>query len=135
MEPGGRMRRSLSLLLPALLPSWRFFRHVGPSPRLAFRRSATEDWQPVCPRPARVPPLRMLCRLVWNPRWNEGLYLVSLSERLAETGSTRARDEILRRVARLTGTPPDALHLRLSLRSREDAGIVEEVLFETGPPT
>ena len=59
------MIRTLALLLPALIPSWRFFPHVTASPRVEFALLGSENevpqhWQTVRPRPARVPVHAML---------------------------------------------------------------------------
>ena len=70
------MLRTLKLLLPALVPSWRFFDTIAPSPRIeyALLRNAEEppssdDWREFRPRPARQSAIRMLGRLLWNPVW------------------------------------------------------------------
>ena len=77
------MKRLLLLLLPALIPSWRFFKTVEPSPRVQWTlvQDGERKWQEFNPRPEVVSFGRMLRRMVWNPRWNEALFLVSLAER------------------------------------------------------
>lgn len=84
-----------ALLLPALVPSWRFFDRVTASPRLEYRwvgadgaqdvasEPSVQAWLPFRPRPAQRGGLAMLVSLFWNPQWNEDLFLVSLCERLA----------------------------------------------------
>lgn len=115
----------LRLLLPAIIPSWRFFDAVTASPRLDFalfrQPDDAPDWQPFRPRPAVLPPAAMLRRLFWNPEWNEDLYLVSLAERLvgdASTDATRqhSQREMLLRVARHLGPQPEGTHLHIRLR-------------------
>ncbi|WP_121630345.1 hypothetical protein [Tropicibacter alexandrii] len=127
------MLRTLSLLLPALIPSWRFFKTVAPSPRLWWRLEGG-DWAPVRPRPERVAFATMLRRLVWNPDWNEDLYLVTLSERLVETGSAHSLHELNTRIARITGAPPGArLQFRLTFVTRSGATILTEELYRSDP--
>lgn len=99
----------LRLLLPAVVPSWRFFDAVTASPRIDYvvlssADAAPQGWQEFRPRVSRLSLATMLRRLVWNPAWNENLYLVSLAERLVAppTPATAAHSEreLLRRVAR-----------------------------------
>lgn len=95
------MQRTLSLLLPALLPSWRFFQSIEPSPRvqwaiLSDASEVPETWHDYRPRPRSVPWFVMLRRLIWNPRWNESLYMVSLAERMTDEPSAHTISEIRR---------------------------------------
>lgn len=87
------MLRLVKLLLPVLIPSWRFFQAIEPSPRIEWLR-ADGEWVPFRARPARVGLGRMARRLFWNPRWNETLYMVSLSERMAEEPTEHSLREI-----------------------------------------
>ncbi|MCW1428909.1 hypothetical protein [Novosphingobium sp. JCM 18896] len=126
----------LRLLLPAIVPSWRFFDAVTASPRLDYALAPASDtpagpWREFRPRPAVLTPATMLRRLLWNPQWNESLHLVSLAERLlgaasAETAAHSQR-ELLLRVARDLdrngGCAHDALlQIRLRLVSRVGPG-------------
>lgn len=91
------------LVLPALLPSWRFFDTIAPSPRVEFTLLEQEDelpdsWQEFRPRPGHLTLLDMLCRLFWNPRWNETLYVMSCAERLMENPTQHSEDQILQRI-------------------------------------
>lgn len=99
----------LRLMAPAIIPSWRFFDTVGASPRLDYALLASADeepgrWHAFRPRVPRLSIAAMLGRLVWNPEWNEALFLVSLAERLMTSASpaTQAHSEreLLLRVAR-----------------------------------
>lgn len=127
------MLRTFSLLLPALVPSWRFFDVIAPSPRIEVRGpqstgDETAVWQEFRPRPAHVTPLQMLARLFWNPRWNEALFLVSCAERLIDEPTDHSRDEIFRRIA--AGLSADALvQFRLLLVRREGDALVTEIAF------
>lgn len=95
----------LRLLLPALLPSWRFFASVGPAPRIEFALlddpKATPQWQPLIDPVIRVSWLQSFLRLFWNPKRNEELYLVTCCERLLAERPDRSsfwQREILARV-------------------------------------
>ena len=97
--------KTFGLLLPALLPSWRFFDWIAPSPRIEFtlidpHGAEEEQWQEFRPRPKHVPVATMLRRLLWNPGWNEALFLVSCAERQLERDNTHAIEEIRKRIGR-----------------------------------
>ena len=130
----------LRLLLPAIVPSWRFFDGVSASPRLDYAvLNAPDDpaglWQEFRPRPARLTLWTMLYRLLWNAQWNESLFLVSLAERLVSAAATPAtcahsERELLLRVARhldrhSAGDPHTHLQIRLRFVSR--VGPAEEM--------
>ncbi|WP_172328620.1 hypothetical protein [Mangrovicoccus sp. HB161399] len=128
------MPGTFRLLLPALLPSWRFFSGVGPSPRIEIR-GADGLWRELAPRPAHVPVLRMLRRLAWNPRWNGRLYLVSLAERMVEEPTAHSLSELRSRIpAELPpGTPPPAA-FRLTFVFRRGDRLEREVLWSSEDP-
>lgn len=140
----------LRLLLPAIIPSWRFFDAVTASPRLDYAVLATADdedgqWQQFRPRMAVLSAGAMLRRMVWNPEWNENLFLVSLAERLMSAASSaetvaHSQRELLLRVARHLDrhkvSDPDAwLQIRLRYVSREGAGeqVSSEIVFLSSP--
>lgn len=140
----------LRLLLPAIIPSWRFFDAVTASPRLDYAVLAASDdqrqqWQEFRPRTASLSPGAMLRRLLWNPQWNENLFLVSLAERLMSAASTpetvaHSQRELLLRVARHldrhNACDPDAwLQIRLRLVSRDGPGeqVVSETVYLSSP--
>ena len=138
------MLQPLRLLLPALIPSWNFFDVIAPSPRveyalLATAKAAAADWREFRPRPARLSPAAMLARLVWNPRWNETLFLVSCAERLIDRPTQHSEDEILSRIAADLAARPDAADLppwlafRLAFVRREGEALSREVLFQSQP--
>lgn len=142
----------LRLLLPALIPSWRFFDRVGPSPRVEYViQTAAGDrpplWREVRPRPARVSLPVMLGRLVWNPGWNEALYLVSCAERLLEHPSEVRAAHLVSRVAAVLDTDDEerggeerVLRVRVVLvtgargRVEHDVAFVSEPWPFGGPP-
>ena len=97
------MLETLKLLLPAIIPSWRFFDTIAPSPRIEFTllktgQDAPTNWQEFRPRPMHLSMYNMFKRMFWNPRWNESLFLVSCAERLIENGSDHSRQEIVKRI-------------------------------------
>lgn len=136
------MPNPLQLLLPALIPSWNFFDVIAPSPRVEYAVAVSEDatpavWQEFRPRPERVSPAAMAARMIWNPRWNESLFLVSCAERLIDNPTTHSEDEIFKRIAAdLARGPAKAegwLTFRLVFVAREDEALTREVLFEAAP--
>lgn len=97
------MLQTLKLLLPALIPSWRFFDTIAPSPRIEFALLRTMDdapckWQEFRPLPAFLTITEILKRLFWNPRWNESLFLVSCAERLMQNPTDHSSKEIISRI-------------------------------------
>jgi hypothetical protein len=137
------VRSPLKLLLPALIPSWNFFDVIAPSPRVeyALLRSIGDtsgDWKAFRPRPQRLSLLEMLARLVWNPRWNESLFLVSCAERLGDDESARSEAEIFKRIAAdVTREPqvaePPWLCFRVIFVSRVGEALVDEVQYQPAP--
>ncbi len=98
------MPNPLQLLLPALIPSWRFFEVIEASPRIEYALLPTSDlddaaeWREFRPRPQRLSVAALLGRLLWNPRWNETLFLVTCAERLMDAPTAHSEDEIFRRI-------------------------------------
>ncbi|HHJ81193.1 MAG TPA: hypothetical protein ENJ65_06125 [Candidatus Tenderia electrophaga] len=97
------MLHPLKLLLPAIVPSWRFFDFIAPSPRIQFALlngadDTPQEWHEFRPRPAHVSFKQMLARMLWNPHWNESLFLVSCAERLIAFPTQHSEDEILKRI-------------------------------------
>lgn len=138
------MLRNLTLLLPALVPSWRFFDVIAPSPRIEYRLlrgpdDPADEWREFRPRPAQVSPLLMIARLFWNPDWNESLFLVSCAERLLDAPTDHSCDEIVRRIgAQLLRDGVDAKHVpylqfRLVLIGRDGAALTREIAFMSPP--
>ncbi len=134
------MLQTLKLLLPALIPSWRFFDTIAPSPRIEFTllqtaQDASGRWQEFRPRPARLPIGSMLKRLFWNPRWNESLFLVSCAERLMASPTEHSSQEILTRIeAELERKSIDVsatpyLQFRLVFLSREGSRLQRQIRF------
>jgi hypothetical protein len=129
------MLNSHRLLAPALIPSWRFFDRITASPRIEVARltaadATPGDWLEFRPRPQSLSPGTLLCRLVWNPRWNETLFLTSCAERLLETPTGHSVAEISTRIAATldAGTAP-FFRFRLVLVSRAGDALRQEVAY------
>ena len=135
--------RPLKLLLPALIPSWNFFDIIAPSPRIQFvlLNSANEmpdNWQEFRPRPATLSITQMLKRMLWNPKWNESLFLVSCAERIMGDSTQEliehSENEILKRIKNdllqkhktLTASH---LQFRLLFVQRKGSELEEEITF------
>ena len=127
----GKMLGLLRLLLPALLPSWRFFKSVQPSPRIEWRALGDQNWQEFRPRPASLPVSQYVTRLFWNPDWNEMLFLVTLSERMIAEPSQHCLNEIRSRLAARAGLNADGLEFRLIFVHRTARGIQRDILFQS----
>lgn len=131
------MLRTIQLILPALIPSWRFFDVIAPSPRIEYRRLRARDdddaegWRAWRPRPAHVSLGTMLARLFWNPGWNESLFAVSCAERLLDEPTDQSRDEIFRRIASdLQATDRDGfLQFRLVVRARNGDAVTSDIAY------
>jgi hypothetical protein len=132
------MLKIVQLLLPALIPSWRFFDAIAPSPRIEFAQlenaqDGAERWQEFRPRPAHLPVSHMLARLLWNPRWNETLFLVSCAERLVENPAEHHAREIISRIQadldQEGGNAAAYLQFRLVFVSRKGKQLQKRVRF------
>lgn len=137
------MLKSLALIAPALIPSWRFFDRITASPRIEVARMAGEDdlasgvtvWREFRPRPQSLSFAAILRRLFWNPAWNETLFLTSCAERLLNEPTDHSITEIASRIA--AGLGPRAgepfFRFRLVLVSREGDALQKEVVFVSSP--
>lgn len=134
------MLKTLLLILPALIPSWRFFKAIEPSPRVQWTVLTDSQvvggnhWREFRPRPVVVTPLQLFCRLFWNPIGNDALFVVSCAERIAEQPTAHSIGEINRRILfDLTQMDIDVagklMRFRLVFLSREEKGVTEEVVF------
>lgn len=136
----------IRLLLPALLPSWRFFDGVSDSPRIDYAILGEGDaqWHEFRPRPAELGVMAMLGRLFWNRQWNEDLFLVSLVERLLNPLSPAAlahsQRELMARVGRhlaLHGLAGDGdvvqIRLRLVGRIGQTARLSSHTVYLSTP--
>lgn len=137
------MWRTILLILPILIPSWRFFKSIEPSPRVQWGLTSADtvtpiNWQEFRPRPAYLSPFQIFRRLFWNPAWNESLFLVSCAERLQENPTEHSineiRQRILREIAQMpaSATNPSTakmLQFRLLFVHRDGAQLTKEILF------
>ncbi|MGC1488683.1 MAG: hypothetical protein WA784_12950 [Albidovulum sp.] len=133
------MLKSLSLILPVLIPSWRFFKAIDPSPRVEWARRSKGDnapvvWHAFRPRPLTVTPLQMVTRLFWNPDWNDALFVVSCAERIQQQPTDHSITEITRRIQQHIAQMPidaagDLLQFRLVFVHREETDLVQEIVF------
>ena len=119
------MLKTLRLLLPALIPSWRFFDVIAPSPRIEVGLIGTAEdipgsWQEFRPRSDHLPSRAMLKRMVWNPRWNESLFLVSCAERLMDNPTEHSRQEIANRIKSDLKETSGYFQFRLVFINRDD---------------
>ena len=124
------MLRSIALLLPAVIPSWRFFQTIEPSPRVEYRIGGG-DWVEASPVPAQVSFGAMMLRLVWNAGRNDALFLTSLAERVLLDGRDHAQREIMTRLRDKEGS--DVSEFRLITVRRIGTDIVREIAFVSGP--
>ncbi len=107
------MWRVAQLYTPVLFPSWRFFEEIGAGVRVDYQRG-NGPWTPATVTPPRSKWPSYLVRLVWNPTWNERLYLVTLAECVLTGTSAKASDDLARRLFALSrGSGPLAFRIRL----------------------
>lgn len=142
------MLKTLKLFLPAIIPSWRFFDIIAPSPRIKYRlsndiKNHKTQWKDFRPR-ADVPFYKMLIRMFWNAQWNEFLFVVSCAERLIENPTLHSENEIFKRIAtdiihsrsqevddKVTISPNTYLEFRIQLVHRDNDTLLEEIVFES----
>lgn len=130
------LRKTLSLLLPTLFPSWRFFQTVGPSPRIEYRivqNGQASDWAQSHPLPEHVSALQMLGRMLWNPARNTQLYMVSLAERLVSGIHDHSEAELNRLIQEQVLATQGQLQFRLMFLTPEGDQITAAVVYESTP--
>ena len=137
------MLKTLNLLLPALIPSWNFFDVIAPSPRIEYvvlsaPTDKSDDWQTFRPRPDHIPLVTMFGRMIWNPRWNESLFLISCAERLSQDITPEhSNREIIKRIrADLLSSQTEAhatgwFQFRLVFVEREQDTLISEVIYQS----
>jgi len=130
------MWNALSLALPVLIPSWRFFKAIEPSPRvewavLAHDTDTPTQWQEFRPKPPHIGPAEMLRRLFWNPDRNEALFVLSCSERIVQNPTAHSIHEIAQRIRQ--DLPVDCtaqfLQFRLVFVHRDKDRLIKDLLF------
>jgi len=128
------LRRTIELLLPALFPSWRFFKQVGPSPRVEYRvthEGQAGQWRESHPIPEHVGLARMARRMLWNPARNTQLYMVSLSERLVSGLVDHSEAELNRLILEEIPEREGHMQFRLMFMHPEGASVVGTVVYES----
>lgn len=123
----------IKLLLPALIPSWRFFDEITPSPRIEFALLQSEadvpQWQELERRPPTLSLWQMFTRMFHNPRWNEALFLVSCAERLSNNPTEHSRREIVNRILAQVGTQAPYMQFRLAFVSLNGAQLEKHIEY------
>lgn len=137
------MIKTLSLILPVLIPSWRFFKTIAPSPRVEWvlitkNGDMAQEWQPFRPKPLNVTVRQMIWRLFWNPQGNEDLFVVSCAERIAQTPTNHSIHEIQARIQRDLAAQRiepngQTVRFRLVFVHRDGASLAQGVLFVSDP--
>jgi hypothetical protein len=133
------MIKTLSLILPVLMPSWRFFETIEPSPRIQWAVvKEPPDWKEFRPRPHLVSPTQMFLRLFWNPAWSDTLFATSCAERVLQNPTAHSIEEIQRRIlADIGGTQTNAsgtlVQFRMILVHRHGKGLSQDTVFVSDP--
>lgn len=114
----------LKLLLPALVPSWRFFDWIAPAPRIEILMEGQNDWREWRPRPQSIKPHHYIIRLFWNPQWNDHLFMASCAERLMQNPTDHSEQEIIKRIRHdLRDTTAKNFQFRLVFFARDTAWV------------
>ncbi len=131
--------QTLKLLLPILIPSWRFFKEIAPSPRIEYRllRSTTDEglWQRLELRPKKLTILQTIKSLFFNPYWNEALFITNCAEQLIINYTEFGEQEIAKRIIsilerrQLDLKSSPYLEFRIVFLSKHDSKLEENVLF------
>ncbi|MEW5686644.1 MAG: hypothetical protein AB1942_17135 [Pseudomonadota bacterium] len=100
---------------------------------LAAEDASADVWREFRPRPRRVSLFEMARRMLWNPRLNETLFVLSCAERLVETPTAHSEDQILAGIARDLDSSAGWLVFRLVFVRREGEALAREVLFQSRP--
>lgn len=131
----GYVTKSLTLVAPALIPSWRFFDTIAASPRIEVAQlpsadAEAGDWQEFRPRPQSLSLVTILRRMVWNPEWNETLFLTSCAERLLDTPTEHSVSEISARVGpSLRAVKGAYFQFRIVLIDRDEGVLQKEIAY------
>ena len=132
------MWKTLSFVLPVLMPSWRFFKTIEPSPRVEYAIIGAgedrEDWREAFPRPVALSLRQIIGGLFWSPAWNDALFVVSCAERIAEQPTEHSINEISQRIMKLPQVQGAAqARFRLTFVSRPRGMLHREVVFVSDP--
>jgi len=131
------------LILPTIIPSWRFFDVIAPSPRIEYvlldkNNKLLTEWCEFRPRPQSLSFFSMLARMLWNVRWNENLFMISCAERIFENSPTQylSELEILKRIRKSLLCDSDVLaveniQFHLILLEKNNNKIDQSIFFES----
>ncbi|MCH2226326.1 MAG: hypothetical protein MK033_01005 [Candidatus Caenarcaniphilales bacterium] len=127
------MLQILKLLIPALIPSWRFFYEIAPSPRIEYIVS-NGNWQEFRPRSQSVSVIESIKNIFYNAYWNEYLYLINCAEKYIITPSPHCYREIKERIERELQNSAEIketskFQFRLVFVHRDKTELNREVLF------
>ena len=124
------------LVLPVLVPSWRFFDWIAPSPRIELlwldhKGMHTSDWQKLNEKPRQLSLVTMVKRLFWNPVWNENLFMISCAERVLENSDPHRHRMLVEHVAANNHHDPKttSFKFRLILIKRSGAHLEQELRY------
>lgn len=123
------MLRALKLFIPVIIPSWRFFDEIAPSPRIEIslldhQNEEPKDWQEFRPQPLHMTPTTMIAHLFWNRARNERLYLTSCAERIACGDIPHSEAQIMGRIREDFKGKASHVTFRLRLIHRDENAIV-----------
>lgn len=93
------MRNIFKLFIPAIIPSWRFFDFIAPSPRIEvrfFKNKPTQNqkWMEFLPASNTASPIKILSHLFYNPHRNQRLFMAACAERIAQDHCPYAKRDI-----------------------------------------
>ena len=135
-------KKTVFLLLPAVIPSWRFFDEIAPSPRLEYAvfddmDKETYNWRELQLNDDKISIIDLIKRLFYNSARNHSLYIMSLSERIAGEDCAHAKKEVLRivklKLQQLYGSPEARFfRYRLVFKLRVGSKIERHVYFMSG---
>lgn len=131
------MLKTIKLILPIFIPSWRFFDEIGPSPRIEFRlltnpQEELDTWQELIIKPKSLSISSTLRRLFFNSKWNEALFIMTCAEQLVTQPSEQHQEEIwkyLRKRLVQEQISAEYLQFRLVFVSKHDQELRRDVLF------
>jgi hypothetical protein len=126
-----------ALVLPVLLPSWRFFKSVEPSPRIEWGfGTEPEVWHPLFPPPETLSAWQITLRLFWNADRNDALFMLSCAERLIDRETAHSLTEIHARIRRAAvdhGTQAPAARFRIVTLDRDESGLRRDLCYLSDP--
>lgn len=132
---------TIQLFLPVIVPSWRFFGGIGPSPRVEYTllqhaSDVPKTWHEFRPRPPAICFWGKVRRLFLNSTWNETLYINTCAERLFLEYAWMREQEIIRRILDayhrgniISDAKAQFLAFRIRMVIREHHSVTQPVVF------